>query len=152
MTKRDITMIAITVILIGALVAAFIYDRNSAVLKRTAPQVFYEDTNIELVGMSKQGMMFNRVAYSAKFKIIDGYWENYLIVLSNQLGTEGIFMEINEFKQYSAKTLTGQRYIPQPTDSSITWMGGMGDDKSGIICLLDQEADGSAYIYLYYSK
>lgn len=152
MSKRDIGMLAVTIILVAAFIGVLIYDRNQAVLERTAPAMFYEDDNLELVGMNKQGMMFNRVAYSAKFKVVDGYWEQYFVTLANSLQTEGMFLDSKEFKDYSTKTLTGQRYIPTPTEDSVTWLCGAGEGKSGIICIVDQESDGGAYIYLYYSK
>lgn len=152
MSKRDIVLIVITVLLVGVMIGGFIYDRTPALLDRTNPYEFSEDENLKIIASEKKGIVFNRVYYEVKLQILDGYWEGYYINFAEAIGNDGVFMDKAEYERYRDSSLTNAILKPVPSDDAIIWMIGIEDDKAGIIYIIDQEADGNSYLYVYYSK
>ena len=60
--SREVVLIAIATILVIVLIVGFVRDRNTALLKRTAPFDYTSDMSI--VEMDKHGMLLNRSANS----------------------------------------------------------------------------------------
>ena len=152
MSKRDIILIAVTVMLVGLMIGGFIYDRTPALLDRTNPYIFSEDENLKIIACEKKGFMFRRVYYEAKLQILDNYWEQYFVGVADATGNEGLLMSKAEYLQYQQTALTHAVLKPVPRDNAIVWRSGMEFDDHSLIYILDQEDDGNAYFYIYYSR
>lgn len=194
-SKKDIVLIVITVIMLGILVGGFIYDRTPALLDRTNFIDISGDDNLKVSDITKYGFMYNRVAYEAKIEIVDGYWEKYYLLLSNIYENEGQYMNFMEFNKYANQSLSSVSIKPKPSNDSIVWLMGTklevdntqlyksyanptestgrtlniggGETSlatsvttvaessyrgSTVVYVIDQESDGKAYLYIYYSK
>lgn len=195
LSKKDIVLIIITVIMLGVLAGGFIYDRTPALLDRTNCFLISTDENLKVVQIEKHGFLYNRQAYEAKIEIVDGYWELYYSALSNLYENEGQFMDFKEFKKYADANLDRVSVTPHPSNEATVWLMGTKleldssqrrelktgktteqtvptlnldgvtastsetaatteDDYEGstVVYVIDQESDGKAYLYIYYSK
>ena len=152
MSKRDIIMIAITVILVGVMVGGFIYDRTPALLDRTNPFEISEDENLKVVAIEKKGITYRRVYYEAKLAIKDNYWENYYVMIGELAGTTGKLMSREEYLEYEQKALSTAQIKPVPKSDGIVWMCGVEFDDHSLVYLTSQEADGKTYLYIYYNR
>ena len=123
-SRKDIVLIVITVIMLGILVGGFIYDRTPALLDRTNFFNISGDDNLKVSDITKYGFMYNRVAYEAKIEIVDGYWEKYYLILSNTYENEGQYMNFMEFNKYSGQNLSNVSIKPQPSNDSVVWLMG----------------------------
>ena len=194
-SRKDVILIVITVIMLGILVGGFIYDRTPALLDRTNCFLISEDENLEIRDVTKYGFMYNRVAYEAKIEIVNGYWETYYYALANLYQNEGQLMDFKEFQKYSDESLSKVTVKPHPSSDATVWLMGtkleydrskyatLNTGKSteqttptldltggktaatdvttiadssykgaAAVYIIDQESDGKAYLYIYYSK
>ena len=194
-SKKDIILIVVTVIMLGVLVGGFIYDRTPALLDRTNCFLISEDENLNVVNIEKHGFLYNRVAYEAKIEILDGYWETYYFALANLYENQGQLMDFKEFQNYSEENLNKVSIRPHPSNDATVWLMGtkLEADKNSYkilnngqssgqtapvldlsggktaatevttvadssyegaaaVYIIDQESDGKAYLYIYYSK
>ena len=152
MSKRDIILIAVTVLLVGLMVAGFIYDRTPALLDRTNPYVFSEDENIKIIATEKKGFTFRRVYYEAKLQILDNYWEPYFVAITQVTGNPGELLTKAEYLEYEKQALGSAVLKPVPTDEAIIWLCGLEYEDYALIYIIDQESDGNTYFYIYYSR
>ncbi|MBP5654132.1 MAG: hypothetical protein J6X33_01315 [Clostridiales bacterium] len=194
-SKKDIVLIVITVIMLGVLIGGFIYDRTPALLDRTNYFLISEDDNLRVSQIEKHGFLYNRAAYEAKIEILDGYWETYYFALANLYQNEGQLMDFKEFKKYADMNLDKVSITPSPDSKATVWLmgtklelsnaqknairsgktsetsapaldlrGGTAQatdattvayssyDGATAVYIIDQESDGKAYLYIYYSK
>ncbi len=152
MSKRDIIMIAITVILVGVMVAGFIYDRTPALIDRTNPYAFSEDKNLKTIATEKKGIMFKRVYYEVKMQILDGYWEQYYTKFDEEYNAPGTLMSNEEFDEYSKTAFKNAGLKPVPASDSIVWLSGIEYEAYSLMYVTDTEADGNTYFYIYYAR
>lgn len=152
MSKRDIIMIAITVVLVGVMVGGFIYDRTPALLDRTNPYQFSQDDNIKVIATEKKGLTYRRVYYEAKLQILDGYWEPYFSMLATGSGNPGEMMNKEEYEKYEQSALANAALKPVPKDDAVIWLCGLSYDTHSLIYIITTENDGKAYIYVYYNR
>lgn len=156
MNKKDIVLIIITVALVLVLAGGFFYDRTGALLDRTNLIPITSDENLEVSSIDKYGFLYYRVGYEAKLKIVDGYWEQYYMNICNAYGSlKGLFMDKEEFETYKQEVLDGHNMIPQPSEEAVIWIFGSTIDphkKDNVVYIIDQEADGNAYLYIYFSR
>ena len=152
MSKRDITMIIVTVILVGLMVAGFIYDRTPALLDRTNPYAFSEDENIKIIATEKKGFTFRRVYYEAKLQILDNYWEAYYARIAELTDNPGMLMNKTSYLDYERQVLTNAVLKPVPSDNAVIWLCGIEYEDSAVVYIIDQENDANSYIYIYYSR
>lgn len=155
--KRDRNILFITVLLVCVMIAAFIYDYGPNLIKRTTPALIHDNKNLELVEIDKVGFMFYRKAYSAKLLIKDGYWEGVCNDLCVGYNMEGMFLTPDEYPKYEAEALQSVSLKPKPKKDKANapvWIGGVGDEKEdiGSMFIIDQEDDGKAYVYIYFSR
>ena len=153
--KKDVILIVVTVIMIIVLVVGYIYDRNTAVLKRTLDYAVTEDENLEFVKMNKVGFLYMRAAYEAKFKIKDSNADNYIIDIASHYGGLGQMFDYTQFKEYEADALSAVSIKPNPKEDSFTWVIGVPlrentDEKA--VYIISIEADNNAFLYVYYSR
>ena len=154
-SKKDIILVAVTVIMVIVLVVGFIYDRNSALLQRTNNYDFTIDKNLEVVKMNKVGFLYARASYEAKIKILDGMADNYIITLANVYGGNGQIFDYSQYKQYETDVLTNVSIKPNPRQDSFIWVLGTmlkPNSSENIVYIISLEGEGEAYIYLYYSR
>lgn len=153
-SKRDRNILFITILLVGVMIAALIYDYGPNLLKRTTPELIHDNKNLELVEIDKVGFMFYRKAYSAKLLVKDGYWEGVYNDLCVGYDMEGMFLKPNEYPAYEAEALQSVSLKPKPSKDAVIWIAGVGDEKEdiGSMFLIDQEDDGKAYVYIYFSR
>ena len=153
--KKDKVLIAITVIVVIRLGIGFYYDRNSALLDRTNAVNISQDSNLKLLKINKVGFLFARQSYEARFRIVDNNWEKYFDSFSTAYGGGGGICGIEGYKQFESQTLTKNALVPKPKADAIIWILGskLGKDtEKNVVYIIDQEGDGNAYLYIYYSR
>jgi len=156
LNRKEIILIIVTVALVIVMGCGFFYDRTGALLDRTNLIPISSDENLEVEDVEKYGMLFYRVAYEARLKIVDGYWEQYYMdICDAYMSLKGLFMDKVEFEEYRDKVLTDQTIIPQPKEDAVIWVFGSTIDAAktdNVVYIIDQEDDGNAYLYIYYSR
>lgn len=153
--KKEIVLIFITVILVIVMGVGFYYDRSSALIARTNAVPIAEDPNLRLEKINKAGFLFMRQYYEAKFRIMNNDLENYINVLSIGYGGGGGYCGIDGYNQYAEQALTKASIKPQPKSGAIIWIMGskLGKDtEKNVVYIIDEEPDGNAYLYVYYSR
>ena len=153
--KKDIILLAVTVILVIVLIVGFIYDRNSALLQRTNLYDVSVDENLEVVKMNKVGFLYARAAYEAKLKIKNGNAQDYIITLASVYGGLGQMFDYDQYKQYEADVLTNVSIKPNPMQDSFVWVLGAPlkeNSTENIVYIISIESEDEAYMYLYYSR
>lgn len=155
MKKRETILIVVTVILVIILGIGFYYDRTSALLDRTNAVPISSDPNLQLEKINKAGFLFARSAYEAKFKITNNDYENYINVLSIGYGGGGGYCGLDGYNQFAEKALAKASLKPQPKSDAVIWILGskLGNDtEQNVVYIIDQEADGKSYLFVYYSR
>ncbi|MCH4153703.1 MAG: hypothetical protein LKG26_04310 [Saccharofermentans sp.] len=155
MTLKEKILVIVTVVLVLAMIGGFIYDRNDFILNRTNLIDIAGDDNLTVVSMEKHGSLFYRVSYEAKLRVNDNYWEQYMYKITVAYGVEGGFLTSDEYSTYEQSVLSDVTVKPDPADGAIIWLAGStlnSKDKQNVVYIIDQESDGNAYIYLYYSR
>lgn len=153
--KKDIILIAVTIILVIVLVAGFIYDRNSAVIARTNYFAINGDDNLEIVKMNKYGFLFMRAGYEAKIRIKDNKADQYIVRIAETYGGAGQMFDYSQYKKYEAEVLDKVTLKPNPREDSFIWTLGVPLEENStknIVYMVSVEANGESYIYLYYSR
>ena len=154
-SKKEKVLIFITVVLVIILGIGFYYDRTSALLDRTNAVPISSDPNLKLEKINKAGFLFARSAYEAKFQITNNDYQNYINVLSIRYGGGGGYCGLEGYNQYAEKALTKASLKPQPKNDSVIWILGskLGNDtEQNVVYIIDQEADGKSYLFVYYSR
>lgn len=155
LSRKDIVLIVVTVILFLIMVGGFVYDRNEALLDRTNLIPISKDENLEIVKMEKVGFLYSRSAYEAKIRINDGMWQQYIDVIYTYYEGSGMIMMTQDFADYSNITLNEVNIKPAPSADSYVFIFGStikASSRENVVYILDQEDDGSSYMYIYYSK
>ncbi len=152
MSKRDFTLLIVTVLLVGILIFCFVYDRTGALINRTNPYEFAEDDNLKIIATEKKGFLFRRVYYEVKMEVKDGSWEQYYAMFKDMYNAPGEMMSDIQYKDYEAKSLATAKLRPVPASGSVVWLSGLEYDDHALIYICDKEADGKAYFYIYYSR
>ncbi len=153
--KKDIILIAVTIILVIVLVAGFIYDRNSAVIARTNYFAINGDDNLEIVKMNKYGFLFMRAGYEAKIRIKDNKADQYIVRIAETYGGAGQMFDYSQYKKYEAEVLDKVTLKPNPREDSFIWTLGVPLEENStknIVYIVSVEANGESYIYLYCSR
>ena len=153
MKKKEKILVVITIVLIGLLIWGFIYDRDSAVLERTIPDIVNSD-DIELVTMKKYGMMLHRVAYEAKFTITEGHEPDEVWArLSSNYDFSGSWLSYEEFQGFADENLKSYSYIPKPAAGSGAYVMAIEDSEGHHVCqVMDIENGDDVYLYIYYTN
>ena len=153
--KREVILIAVTVILVIVMGIGFYYDRNSALIDRTNLIKFSEDPNLKLEKMNKVGFLFARQYYEARFRIVDNNWEPYFKLISQAYGGGGGITGIDGYRQFEKNALQKANIKPNPKDGGLVWIFGstLGSDTTmNVVYVVAEEPDGSPYLYIYYSR
>ena len=153
--KKDIILIAVTIILVIVLAAGFIYDRNSAVIARTNYFAINGDDNLEIVKMNKYGFLFMRAGYEAKIRIKDNKADQYIIRIAETYGGAGQMFDYDQYKKYETEVLDKVTLKPNPREDSFVWTLGVPLEENStknIVYMVSVEGNGESYIYLYYSR
>ncbi|MBO4425612.1 MAG: hypothetical protein IK128_03910 [Clostridiales bacterium] len=155
LSRKDIVLIVVTVILFLIMVGGFIFDRNEALLDRTNLISISNDENLEVVKMEKVGFLYSRSSYEAKILVKDGMWQQYINTIQNAYNGSGMIMMTPDFASYSDITLNEVNIKPSPTDGTYVFIFGSTikeSSRENVVYILDQEDDGNSYMYIYYSK
>ncbi|SCW68078.1 hypothetical protein SAMN02910456_02560 [Ruminococcaceae bacterium YRB3002] len=152
MSKRDIILIAITVVLVGVMIGGFVYDRTPALINRTNTYQFADDKNIKVIAAEKKGITYRRVYYEVKLQILNGDWESYALMFSDMTGNMGALMTAEQYTEYENKALATAVLKPVPAEDSPTWLLALDDEDYSLVYMADKEADGNAYFYIYYNR
>ena len=155
LSRKDIILIVVTVILFLVMVGGFIYDRNDALLDRTNLISISNDDNLEVVKIEKIGFLYSRSAYEAKLLIKNGMWQSYIDPIQDTYEGSGMIMMTPEFYNYSDVSLNEVRIKPNPSADAYIFIFGSNikyNSKENVVYVIDQEDDGNAYMYIYYSK
>lgn len=151
--RKDIILIVVTVIMVLVLIAGYIYDINSFVIKRTIGLVM--DDTMVIEDMDKQGFLFYRVAYQTKIKIPYEETDNYILLFTGNYGVEGSVIPYDEYKSdVEAETFNSDLIMkPNPSEDYPVWLQGFKtEDGHEVIIIIDVENETDSYIYIYYSK
>jgi hypothetical protein len=155
LSRKDVVLIVVTVILFLIMVGGFIYDNNGALLDRTNLIPISQDENLEVVKMEKVGFLYSRSSYEAKIRIKDGMWQQYIDVIYTYYEGSGMIMMTPDFEGYKQVTLNEVNVKPSPSADSYVFIFGSTikpNSKENVVYILDQEDDGNSYMYIYYSK
>lgn len=155
LNKKEKILIFITVVLVLILAFGFYYDRSSALIDRTNAVKFSQDANLKLEKINKTGFLFVRQSYEAKFRIVNNQWQDYFGLISKAYGGGGGFCTIEGYKEFESQALTKNALKPQPKADATVWIMGakLGPDTTkNVVYIIDTEADGNAYLYIYYSR
>ena len=153
--KREIFLIAVTVILVIVMGIGFYYDRSSALIDRTNMIKFSQDPNLKLEKINKTGFLFARQYYEARFKILDKNWDKYFDVISNAYGGGGGVTDLEGYKAFDEAVLQKASIKPNPKSDGLIWILGstLGSDTTmNVVYVIAEEADGNPYLYIYYSR
>ena len=153
--KREVLLIAVTVILVIVMGIGFYYDRNSALIKRTNLVNLSEDPNLQLEKMNKAGFLFSRQYYEARFKVVDNNWEKYYDLLSKAYEAGGGFCGVEGYKLFEQEALQKATIKPNPKADGLIWILGstLGSDTTmNVVYVIAEENDGNSYLYIYYSR
>ncbi len=155
MQKKEKTLVAVTIVMVAILIVCLIYDRNSAVLRRTLPYSLPADT--KLVDMDKHGFMFYRVGYEARVEIDPNNPEELLTCFFDAFGDAGEMLSGEDFaamENYMFEHYYSYADIrPAPAPGSHVWMqeADIGDGHH-VLHFIDIEAGDHAYLYIYYVR
>lgn len=155
LSRKDVVLIVVTVVLFLIMVGGFIYDRNGALLDRTNLIPISTDENLEIVKVEKVGFLYSRSSYEARIRIKNGMWQAYIDVIQNAYEGSGMIMLAPDFQDYSDITLNEVTLKPQPAPDAYIFILGSNikvHSNETVVYILDQEADGNAYMYIYYSR
>ena len=155
LSRKDVILIVVTIVLFLIMVGGFVYDRNEALLDRTNLIAISSDDNLQVVKMEKVGFLFSRSSYEAKILIKNGMWQSYIDPIQNTYQGSGMIMLTPDFQNYSDITLNEVTIKPQPSADAYMFIFGSTikvDSKENVVYIIDQEDDGNAYMYIYYSK
>jgi len=153
--KREVILIAVTVILVIILGIGFYYDRNEALIDRTNLVKITEDSNLKLEKINKAGFLFARQYYEARFRIVDNQWERYFQSIGAAYGGGGGICGMEGYRQFEAQALAKSSLKPQPKADGLIWILGstLGSDTAqNVVYVIAEEVDGNAYLYIYYSR
>lgn len=151
MSKRDITLISVTVALILALVAGIIWDLNGFVLKRTLDTPLTEEMEIET--MHKYGIMFYRKAYEAKIRIDPSYAELALNYIANTLQIIPEVKTYEDYMTYSESAFQREILRPAPLNGTeVAIIKSVSTNGDYVTYMMDIESDTEAYIYIYFAR
>ncbi len=156
-SKRERTMVIATIVLAIILLISAIYDRNSALLKRTLAYELPEGAKI--VKVEKHGFAFYRVGYEAKIAVdpsrpeavlqcfVDGY------DFSGSMMSESEFQEVYDYLFGEDGQFDYVNLKPSPATGSRVWMCEViTEDEHTIVQFLDIESGDQAYLYIYYVR
>lgn len=156
-SKRERTMIIATIVLAVILLISAVYDRNSALLKRTLAYELPEGSKI--VKMEKHGFAFYRVGYEARVAVDAAHPEEVLQCFvdgydfSGSMMTEGEYQEMSEYLFGEDGQFDYVNLRPNPAAGSRVWMCEViTEDEHTIVQFLDIEAGDQAYLYIYYVR
>lgn len=153
--KRELFLIAVTVILVIILGIGFYYDRSSALIDRTNRVEFSKDPNLKLEKINKAGFLFDRQYYEAKFRIQDNQWEKYFNVIGNAYGVGGGITNLEGYKAFETSVLQKASLKPNPKSDGTIWIFGttLGSNTTmNVVYVIAEEVDGNSYLYIYYSR
>ena len=155
LSRKDVVLIVVTIVLFLIMVGGFVYDRNGALLDRTNLIPISTDENLEIVKVEKVGFLYSRSSYEAKIRIKNGMWQAYIDLIQNAYDGSGMLMMAPDFQNYSDITLNEVTMKPQPSADAFMFIFGSTikvNSQETVVYILDQEDDGCAYMYIYYSR
>lgn len=152
MSKKERILIILAAVMVAILIFGFIYDRNSAVLKRTLPYDYSEE--LELVDMEKYGTMFYRVAYGAKFAIDHDNADFYVERICDIYGFAGEFLTYEEYKEFEASSIiTNFSLKPVVEEGTVVWiLYGQDENDNEILYIIESQSSSEAYMFVYYKR
>lgn len=151
MSKRDKTLLTVTIVLIIALIFSVIWDINSFVLKRTLDFEITEEMEID--SMRKYGMMFYRKAYEAKIRVSTSDAETVLNNIVNEINQSPDIMTYERYTAFAADTFNKEYYRPHPTEGTeVVVIKSKTSSGDYATIMMDVESETDAYIYIYYSR
>lgn len=151
MSKRDITLLSVTIALVIALVVGIIWDLNSFVLKRTLDTPITQEMTVE--SMHKYGIMFYRKAYEAKVKINSYDAERILNDTATAVQQYPEIMTYEEYKTYSEEAFQKQILRPNPLEGTeVVVLKTINSDGDYVTYMFDIESVDTAYIYIYFAR
>ena len=155
MAKKEKILVTSTVIMLALLAVCAFYDRTSALMQRTLNYALPDDTRI--VDVDKHGFLFYRVAYEVKVEIDPNNPEEVLACFVEGYGDSGRMLTHEEFTTMTDYMFDNfysyTKMHPQPAAGSYVWMHEADtEDGHHVLHFIDVEADGSAYLYIYYVR
>ena len=165
MKRKEVVLIAITVVLLIVMIVGFVRDRNEAVLKRTLPFEYTDD--MEVVEMEKKGMLLARTSYEAKirvecddiYELFEMIWDAAGVAVENP---EDNYIEADEYERFKATVLRDSDIVPEPDPDTRVWAFGFEDGGHDYYCVVDIEGSsigaegnvegGEIYLYVYYTR
>ena len=149
MNKKTLGLIALLVIVIGALVAGLIYDRDEALIARTQPLPLGD--GVEVVEMHKHGFLFHRSGYEAKISIPHDHPEYMVQYLSELYQFEGELMLNAQYQVFCDQVFDGTMMEPVVEEGTNVWVQGAGEENgASVVNIIVSEDPTHAYLYVYY--
>lgn len=152
MTKKELTLVVVTILMVILLVVGFIYDRTPALIERTTP-INLSDADIREA--NKVGMMFYRRSYQVKIKI-DMDSANHLIEdLTAYYGYGGYVLTSEDYMTQLYNDMQNEPIHPYPGNMTSVWVLSMNDPQKNnyqLTYIIDYENDDSMYLFIYFNR
>jgi len=150
-SRRDLTLIIVTVALLIVLAIAFVYDSNNLLFNRTSQFELTQD--MKIVQMDKHGMMFYRRGYECQISIPIDKMDGIATMIAQEYNFAGQVMDYDEYMTMASEVLNAQAMLPTPAEGSNVWvMSVRTPDDHDITYIINQERETSAFLYVYYSR
>ena len=103
-SRRDLTLIIVTVALLIVLAIAFVYDSNNLLFNRTSQFELTQD--MKIVQMDKHGMMFYRRGYECQISIPIDKMDGIATMIAQEYNFAGQVMDYDEYMTMASEVLT----------------------------------------------
>lgn len=152
MSKKDKSLIVVTILLVIVLIFGFVYDRKTALIARTTP---FDIESGAIVAIEKQGMLFYRRGYQAKIQINQNLADYFVLQLADYYGYGGYVISGQEYLEELYEDMKNEAIYPVPLYDSSVWIQSMNDPNEPDVQLtyiIDYELGDKMYMYIYFNR
>lgn len=152
MSRKDFTLILVTIFMVILLIVGFIYDRTPALIERTTP---IDMTDAKIVESNKVGMIFYRRSYQVKIKINEAIANELLEDLAAYYNYGGYVLTNEDYQAQLYEDMSTERIHPYPGNLTSVWVLSMNDPEKPnyqLTYIVDYENDDCMYLYIYFNR
>ncbi len=150
MSKKDKTLIVVTIILILVLIGGFVWDNNKFVLGRTLKIDITED--MDVISMNKVGILYYRKAYEARIRLPRDNAETLLTKLIQVYKCDADIMSYTDYQSFAGSTFKKELVKPVPEANTEVAVIKATDGDHMVTFMLDVENSNDAFLYIYYYR
>ena len=150
MSKKDKILIAVTIVLILALIGGFVWDYNKFVLGRTLKVEITED--MDIISMRKVGILYYRKAYEARIRLSRDKAEDMLNTIASKYACEPEIMSYDDYQSFANTTFQSELVKPAPELNTEVAVIKATDEDHMVTFMIDVENSNDAFLYIYYYR